>query len=90
MLIQEYEVVEGEEGSNGEWEKELEDMLGEGPEPETEPEIIEPSSKVKNKNENKNDWTATIIITNDSSVMTHKMTHLMTHLISAITFYFCA
>lgn len=53
--LQEYEVVEGEEGSNGEWEKELEDMLGEGPEEGTgtEPEIIEePSSKDKNKNEN--------------------------------------
>jgi len=32
LYSEEYEVVEGEEGSNGEWEKELEDMLGEGPE----------------------------------------------------------
>ena len=35
ILFQEYEVVE-EEGSNGEWEKELEDMLGEAPEGQTE------------------------------------------------------
>ena len=41
-IIQEYEVVEGEE-TNGEWEKELEDMLGEAPEasPEKEPEKVE-------------------------------------------------
>ena len=32
-FFKEYEVVEEDEGiSNGEWEKELEDMLGEAPE----------------------------------------------------------
>ena len=35
ISFQEYEVVEEEE-SNGEWEKELEDMLGEAPESQTE------------------------------------------------------
>lgn len=35
ISFQEYEVVEEEE-SNGEWEKELEDMLGEAPEGQTE------------------------------------------------------